>query len=135
MGRMALSTIAKRNGRAGNGAYADSKLATNLFTRELARRLGSQSTANCFHPGFVRSAFGSNNRGVMAWSIKMLASMFGATPEKGAETLVWAATSAEAAGYSGEYFQGCKPRRMAKLAMDDGLAKGLWELSEKLALA
>lgn len=134
-GKLDLATIAKPNHKAGIGAYADSKLATVLFTRELARRLGPQSTASCFHPGFVQSAFGSNNRGFMAWSIKVMASMFGSTPEKGAETLVWAATSPQAAEHSGEYFQDCKPQRTAKLAMDDGLAKGLWELSEKLARA
>lgn len=133
LGRIDLETIAKRKGKAGNRAYADSKLATILFTRELARRLGSQSTANCFHPGFVRTSFGSNNHGTAAWLIEMLASMFGSTPEKGAETLVWAATSAEAASYDGEYFQGCKPTRTTALAKDDGLAKRLWELSERLA--
>jgi retinol dehydrogenase-12 len=131
--KMDLETIAKRNGKAGLGAYSDSKLANILFTRELARRLGPQSTANCFHPGLVRTGFGSNNRGAMAWLFKTLAPMFARTPEKGAETLVWAATSAEAAGYSGEYFHDCKPTRTAKLAKDDGLAKALWELSEELA--
>jgi retinol dehydrogenase-12 len=133
MSRMDLATIATRNGKAGLGAYADSKLANILFTRELARRLGSQSTASCFHPGFVQSGFYSSNRGGTAWLFKTLASMFARTPEKGAETLVWAATSAEAAGSSGEYFQDCKRARTAKLATDDELAKGLWELSEKLA--
>jgi len=133
MAKLELGTIAKRNGKAGLGAYADSKLANILFTRELARRLGSQSTANCFHPGFVRSGFGSNNSGGWAWLIKTLASMVGRTPEKGAETLVWAATSAEAAGYRGEYFQDCKPTRTSKLAKDDELARELWKLSEELA--
>jgi retinol dehydrogenase-12 len=132
-GKIDLATIAKRKGRAGNGAYADSKLATILFTRELARRLGAQSTASCFHPGFVRTGFGSNNRGTTAWLMKTLASMVARTPEKGAETLVWAATSAEAAESSGEYFYDCKPTRTAKLAKDDGLAQRLWELSEALA--
>lgn len=133
MSRIDLETIAKRKGKAGLGAYADSKLATILFTRELARRLGPQSTASCFHPGFVRTGFGANNGGRTAWLIKTLASMFARTPEKGAETLVWAATSAEAAKHDGEYFQDCKPKRTAKLAKDDRLAKQLWALSEELA--
>jgi len=133
MGKLELDTIAKRNGKAGNRAYADSKLATILFTRELARRLGPQSTASCFHPGFVRTAFGSNNGGTVAWLIKVLASMLARSPEKGAETLVWAATSPEAATHDGEYFYDCKPKRTSKLAQDDGLAAALWELSEALA--
>jgi len=131
-GKMDLATIVKRNGKAGFGAYADSKLANILFTRELARRLGSGGTANCFHPGFVRTGFGSNNGGGVAWFIKLIA-RFARTPEKGAETLVWAATSEEAGRYSGEYFYDCKVARTTRLAKDDGLAKGLWELSEKLS--
>ena len=134
-GKMELETLAKRKGKAGLQAYADSKLATILFTRELARRLGPQSTASCFHPGFVQTGFGANNRGSMAWLIKALASMFASTPEEGAETLVWAATSAEAAEHGGAYFQACKRRRTARLAQDDGLARSLWELSEELASA
>ena len=133
MGKLDLETIAKRNGKAGLPAYADSKLATILFTRELARRLGPESTASCFHPGFVQTGFGANNGGRAAWLIDVLASMFASTPEKGAQTLVWAATSAEAAEPGGAYFQGCKRRRTAKLAQDDGLARRLWELSESLA--
>lgn len=133
LGKLDLSTIATRRGKAGNGAYADSKLATILFTRELARRLGPRSTAVCFHPGFVRTAFGSNNRGLAARLITTLASRFGSTPEQGASTLVWAATSAEAATHGGGYFQDCRPARTSKLAKDDGLAKRLWELSEALA--
>lgn len=132
-GKIDLATIAKRDGKAGLAAYSDSKLANVLFTRELARRLGPQSTASCFHPGFARTRFGANSRGGAAWLLKVFAPMFARTPEKGAETLVWAATSAEAAGYDGEYFYDCKPSRMAKLAKDEGLAKQLWELSEELA--
>jgi retinol dehydrogenase-12 len=131
--RLDLATVARRKGSAGMGAYADSKLANILFTRELARRLGEGSTANCFHPGFVRSAFGSNNGTVAAWLIARGASIFARTPEKGAETLVWAATSAEAGQYRGEYFHDCKPARVAKRGKDDALAQGLWRLSEELA--
>jgi retinol dehydrogenase 12 len=133
LGRIDLETIAKRDGKAGNRAYADSKLATILFTRELARRLGPASTASCFHPGFVRTGFGSNNGGAMAWLIKALAAMFASPPDEGARTLVWAATSAEAARYDGAYFYDCKPKRTSKRAQDDALARRLWELSEQLA--
>ena len=41
-------------------AYGKSKLANILFTRELAKRLvGTGVTANCLHPGVVRTGFGS----------------------------------------------------------------------------
>src|SRR5262249_19682322 len=98
MGKLDLATVATRAGRAGFPAYGDSKLANILFTRELARRLeGSSATANCFHPGFVRSGFGLNNGGLLKWGIGLVAPLFARTPEKGAETLIWLATSPDAA--------------------------------------
>jgi retinol dehydrogenase 12 len=134
MGKMDLATVAKRNGKAGFGAYGDSKLANILFTRELARRLeGTSATATCMHPGYVRTAFGHNNGKAAAMIAKALAALFARTPEKGAETIVWLATSDEAASYNGEYFADRGVARTSKLARNEDLAKGLWELSEKLA--
>ena len=50
-----------RHGYQAMDAYSRSKLANVLFTRELARRLeGTGVTANCLHPGVVRSDFGSS---------------------------------------------------------------------------
>jgi retinol dehydrogenase-12 len=136
MGKLDLATIAKRDGRAGFTAYGDSKLANILFTRELGRRLaGSGATANCFHPGFVHSGFGLNNGGVLKWALGWFSPLFARTPEKGAETLVWLATSPEAAGHNGEYFHDRKVGRTSRHAQDDALAKGLWALSEKLTAA
>ena len=132
-GKVNLDTIVKRNGKAGFSAYSDSKLANILFTRELARRLdGSGATANCMHPGFVRTGFGMNNPGWMASVISVASSLFARTPEKGAETLVWLATSPEAAQHNGQYFYDKKIASTSKRAQDDTLAKALWELSEKL---
>ncbi len=134
MGRMDLATIAKRDGSAGMSAYGDAKLANVLFTRELARRLaGSGVTANCFHPGFVRTGFGQNNGGILKWAIGWTSSLFARTPEKGAETLVWLATSPDAARYNGEYFHDRAVARTTARARSDELAQGLWSLSEKLA--
>jgi NAD(P)-dependent dehydrogenase (short-subunit alcohol dehydrogenase family) len=131
-GRLDLDTVARRpSGRAGFPAYSDSKLANILFTRELARRAsGSGVTVNCFHPGFVRTGFGQNRSGVVAVVIRV-AGFFARTPEKGAETLEWLATSPEAARFSGEYFQDCAVARTSARARDDALAAGLWALSER----
>jgi retinol dehydrogenase 12 len=134
MGKMDLATVAKRDGSAGWSAYGDAKLANILFTRELARRLaGSGATANCVHPGYVRSGFGLNNDGALKWLLGLTGPLFGRTPEKGAETLLWLATSPDAAKYNGEYFHDLRVARTNKLAKSDELAKGLWDLSEKLA--
>ncbi|MBV9330656.1 MAG: SDR family NAD(P)-dependent oxidoreductase, partial [Alphaproteobacteria bacterium] len=68
-------------------AYGTSKLCNILFTRELARRLaGTNVTANCLHPGFVRTRIGDNNRGVAM--IGKLVKLFGLSPEKGSKTIV-----------------------------------------------
>ena len=131
-GKMNLATIAKRDGKsAGFGSYGDSKLANILFTRALDRR-EKGITVNCFHPGFVQTGFGQNNAGMMAGVIKVVAKLFARTPEKGAETLIWLATSPEAATLTGEYCFNCKPEKSTKLAKDEAAADGLWTLSEKL---
>jgi retinol dehydrogenase 12 len=133
-GRIDLDTVARRpSKKVGFPTYCDSKLANILFTRVLARRLsGTGVTANCFHPGFVRTGFGLNNRDFMGAAIKLGAALFARTPEKGAETLVWLATSPDAARFNGEYFHDCAVARTSPRASDDALADGLWALSEKL---
>ncbi len=110
-----LNEVAKRErSYAPWKAYADSKLANILFTRELARRVRDRGiVANCFHPGFVRTGFGRNNPGSpIALLLKLGMSLIARTPEKGAETLVWLATSPEAGRISGEYFH---DRRIARV--------------------
>ena len=132
-GKLDLATVAKRAGRAGFSAYSDSKLANVLFTSELARRLaGSGVATSCFHPGFVATGFGHDTNAFMASAIKLSAALFARTPEKGAETLLWLATSPEAAGARGGYYFDRKPGRTSSRAKDDALAAGLWALSEKL---
>src|SRR5580698_8322702 len=76
-------------------AYGRSKLCNILFTRELARRwAGSGITANCLHPGFVATRFGDASGGFLS-SVVRLAKNFAISPEKGAETIVYLASSPE----------------------------------------
>jgi len=134
MSRFDVHFVAKRNGSAGFNAYADSKLANILFTLELAKRLsGTTAVANCFHPGFVASAFGWNNGGLFKWTFGLGQKMFARSPEKGAETLLWLSTHPDAAGFNGQYFMDMKARRPKARGDDEGLARALWDLSEKLA--
>jgi retinol dehydrogenase-12 len=134
MGKVDFDDIAKRpSGRSGFGVYGDSKLANILFTRELARRLADAGvTVNCFHPGFVQTRFGLDNGGFFGGSIKFAASLFARTPEKGAETLVWLATSPEGTKVSGEYFHDMRVAKTTKIAHDEALAKKLWEYTAEL---
>jgi NAD(P)-dependent dehydrogenase (short-subunit alcohol dehydrogenase family) len=115
------------------GAYARSKLANILFTRELARQLaGTGVTANCFHPGFVASRFADEAGGLVA-SVAGVAKWFAISPEKGADTLVYLASSPDVAETSGEYFVKRKAQPPSAAARDDASARRLWEVSETLS--
>jgi NAD(P)-dependent dehydrogenase (short-subunit alcohol dehydrogenase family) len=114
-------------------AYGRSKLMNILFTRELARRLeGTRVTANAMHPGFVRSGFGQNNPGFLGKFIK-LGQVFARTPERGAQTLVYLATSPEVEGVSGRYFHDEAESRTSGAAKDMEVARRLWDVSVRLA--
>lgn len=135
MGRIDLDDIATRSKKrdAGFRPYGDSKLANILFTRELARRLGSSgAVANCFHPGYVSTGFALNNGDWLSKVQAWVAPLVARTPEKGAETLVWLATHPDAAKVSGGYFQDRKKAASSRLANDDDLAAKLWAMSEQL---
>jgi len=113
-------------------AYRRSKLCNILFTKELAGRLkGTGITANSLHPGFVASRFADNNRGLLAYLFRF-AKLFAISPEKGAETIVFLASSNEVANTSGLYFQKCRPATPSKEAQDQDAARLLWIETEKL---
>ena len=113
--------------------YGRSKLMNILFTRELARRLaGTGVTANCLHPGFVGSRFGDQAGGFMAFAIK-LAKNFALTPEQGAETIIYLASSDDVAGKTGGYYEKRKIATPSRAAQNDADAKRLWDISTKIA--
>lgn len=114
------------------GAYARSKLYNILFTRELARRLaGTGVTANAFHPGIVATRFGDESGPILSLLVRA-AKWFAISPERGADTLVYLASSAEAGGASGLYYYKRKPVAPAPAAQDEEAAKLLWAESERL---
>lgn len=119
----------------GPNAYATSKLANILFTKELQRRLeGTTAIANCFEPGMVRTQFGGfgSDQGFLVNIVYTLAKPFSSTPEQGADSLIWLATSPEAAALKGEYVSKRRAVTPQKQALDSKLAADLWTLSEKL---
>jgi NAD(P)-dependent dehydrogenase (short-subunit alcohol dehydrogenase family) len=123
----------ERRRYAGMAAYGQSKLLNVLFTRELARRLeGSGVTVNAMHPGFVRTGFGHNTPGLFKTATQV-AQLFARTPEQGARTLVYLATSPAVANVTGQYFFDERPARTSPLAEDAVTARRLWEESERLA--
>jgi retinol dehydrogenase 12 len=113
--------------------YPLSKLLNILFTVELARRLdGSGVTANCLHPGFVRTALGRDVSGALGVLLR-LALPFQPEPATGAQTSVYLASSPEMAETTGAYFVKCRPAKPSALARDPAAAARLWTLSEGLA--
>ncbi len=114
-------------------AYSLSKLCNILFTRALARRLaGTGVTVNSLHPGFVKTRFGDESGGGMARVIGLM-KVFAISVEKGAETIIYLASSGDVAKTSGLYFYKCKPVEPSKLALDDAVAERLWTETVKLA--
>jgi len=120
-------------GFSGFKAYGRSKLCNILFTRELARRLeGTGVTANCLHPGFVATRFGDRAQGFGARVFGFLKN-FAITPEKGADTIIYLASSDEPAKVTGAYFYKRREYTPTREARDDESARRLWQETAKLA--
>ena len=114
-------------------AYNRSKLCNILFTRKLARRLhGTGITANCLHPGFVATRFGDQSGGLFSYLVSF-AKLFAKSPAKGAETIVYLASSPKVTETTGRYFYKCQPTTPSAAAQDDRAASELWRRSTALA--
>jgi len=61
-----------------------------------------------------------------------LARTFGAKPEKGAETIVYLASSQEVEGVTGKYFVNQSPVTSSRESNDEAAARRLWDVSERL---
>lgn len=115
-------------------AYAKSKLANIYFARELARQFDAADVAaNAVHPGFVASRFGRDGDGGRIGEIAMMLLRPAAiSPEKGARSSIWLASSPDVDGASGGYYYKCKPATPSEAALDDDAARRLWAISEEL---
>ena len=112
--------------------YAESKLMAIMFTYALARRLqGTNVTANTLHPGVVATNFGKDAGGIWPAMLTVLAP-FELSPEKGAQTALYLASSPQVADVSGEYFVKSKPARSSKESYDVAAQERLWTLSEQV---
>ena len=131
-GNMDFEDLQSRRKYRGFPVYGMTKLANIMFTYELAERLsGTGVTANCLHPGSVGTNFGQNNRGPMALFFRTF-KPFMRSPEQGADTLIWLASSPEVDGVSGKYFSDRKEIEAKKVAYDPAARRRLWEISEDL---
>ena len=132
--KLDFGDLQSRKGYIGFPVYARSKLCNILFNRELARRItGSGVTANALHPGFVATRFGDNSGGLMRTVLKVAKPIGAISPEEGARTIIYLASSPEVAEVSGEYYYECKLGTPTAEARNDEDARKLWEISESIA--
>ncbi|WP_438494885.1 SDR family oxidoreductase [Paenibacillus sp. IHBB 3054] len=111
-------------------AYARSKLANILFTRELAKRLqGTEVTVNAVHPGAVGTNIGVNRETGFGRSVLKLLSYFFLTPEQGADTAIYLATAPELLGVTGQYYYRRKIKELSPRALNQEDAEHLWQWS------
>jgi NAD(P)-dependent dehydrogenase (short-subunit alcohol dehydrogenase family) len=114
-------------------AYGQSKLANVLFTFELSRRLqGTRVAANALHPGFVATNIGKNNGLIYRIALNIIHRLSAVSPQEGARTSIYLASSPEVRGVSGLYFVDCQPVQADPAAYDLPAAAKLWAVSEQL---
>ncbi|CAL8297487.1 retinol dehydrogenase 14 [Gadus morhua] len=113
--------------------YCRSKLANIYFTQELARMGEAKGvTAYAVHPGFVQSGWTCHYSFLFRMLMQVIMWMFFVPCEMGAQTVVHCAVSDAAAKHSGGYFVDCRPAGLRPFAKDSGVARKLWEASERL---
>jgi NAD(P)-dependent dehydrogenase (short-subunit alcohol dehydrogenase family) len=113
-------------------AYGRSKLCNILFTRALARRLtGSGVVTACLHPGVVATAIG-DNAGLAGWGWRLV-KPFLTTPENGAATSLFLATTPDPTPFHGAYVIGNRIAQPDPIARDTDLGERLWAESARLA--
>ena len=114
----------------GTRAYAQSKLANVLFTKELNRRHGSELTTNCLHPGVVGTSLANKKSKLLTKAVWSLYKPFARTPDRGADTSVYLASSPEVREVSGRYFNPSQCLvKPSPTACNEQLARRLWEYS------
>jgi NAD(P)-dependent dehydrogenase (short-subunit alcohol dehydrogenase family) len=130
--RLDFDDLESRRSYRGFRAYAQSKLAVILFTYELSRRLeGTGVTVNVLHPGFVATNMYQNS-GKLFKLLRPLISLLAKSPEEGAETSIYLATSTEMEGVTGKYFNKKRAVRSAPASYDEAAAQRLWKISSEM---
>ncbi|XP_062513210.1 retinol dehydrogenase 14-like isoform X2 [Corticium candelabrum] len=138
-GQINFEDLQSEKSYGGVRAYAQSKLANVLFTRQLAERLDGTGVTVCsLTPGLVRTELGRHMfRSKLVYRILWVVLyplywLVTKSPSQGAQTLIYCAVAEELEGVSGRYYADCAETKLREHAMDDGVAKKLWEISEQL---
>jgi retinol dehydrogenase-14 len=133
MGKIDFDDLMGERKYSGQQAYNQSKLANVMFTYELAKRLeGSGVTATVLHPGVTSTGFGSEDMARGWGPLIALVRPFMKSPERGAETPIYLASSPEAEGVTGRYFANRKPKKSHASSYDAATTGRLWDVSADL---
>jgi len=133
LGNIDFDNIPYKKGYARSKAYQRSKLANIGFTYEMARRFSNRDiTVNAMNPGLVKTNVGQVAGGFASKMKGLVDYIAGLTPEEGAQTIIYLATSTDVAGVTGRYFVKEKSIPSSKVTYDIGFCRKLWNLSEEL---
>jgi NAD(P)-dependent dehydrogenase (short-subunit alcohol dehydrogenase family) len=133
MGKIVFEDLMGEHKYSGQTAYNQSKLANVMFTYELARRLaGTGVTATALHPGMTSTAFSAEDPSRAFAPLVAVMRPFMRSPQKGAETPVYLASSPEVEGVTGRYFANRKAKKSHKSSYDTTTTARLWRVSTDL---
>eukprot|EP00118_Oscarella_pearsei_P001201 m.6851 g.6851 ORF g.6851 m.6851 type:complete len:322 (+) comp17024_c0_seq1:24-989(+) len=139
MGKINFDDLMSKKSYSDMAAYNQSKLANILFTSELARRLeGTGVTSYSLHPGLVSTELQRHVRGwpilgyITGFFFSYVLYFAMKSPSEGAQTSIYCAVDEAAGKSSGKYYADCAEVQLSAHAKDEGTAKKLWEVSEKL---
>ena len=131
-GHLNFADIQMKKGYGVMRAYSQAKLAQVLFTYELSRRLeGTGVTANCLHPGTVATNIWKGSMGPFSF-LGNISRLFLVSPQEGAETPVYLASSPEVDGVTGKYYDHMREKQSSAESHDQASAMRLWDESEKM---
>jgi NAD(P)-dependent dehydrogenase (short-subunit alcohol dehydrogenase family) len=132
-GKIDLEDLQGKGKFKGMEAYANTKLMVTTWTYELARRLeGTGVTANVVEPGFVATNLGRNSGSLFNAISFKLVRFLQSTPEKGAETSVYAASAEELEGVTGKSFAKSTEAKSAEISYDPEVRRRLWDATVEL---
>jgi retinol dehydrogenase-12 len=120
-------------------AYAQSKFANILFTRELAKRLPQDVTTYALHPGAVKTDIGNNFKAHYGTPAKILEFMLQPifffvfkSAKQGAQTTIFCCVDEQLGSSSGKFYADCQEKQLLAHALNDDEALRLWEMSDEL---
>ena len=133
-GKIHFDDLNLERGYNGWKAYCQSKLANVLFTYHLAHLIeGSGVTVNSLTPGFVATRIGHNTGLAIKPIVQLVQKMGGMSPEEGAETIIYLASSPKVDGETGKFYIEKKSVKSSPISYNPVFAQRLWEVCERMA--